>query len=150
MVKISGKRVVPHSPQDLWSYLMNPEVLRKCMQGCEEFEAVGPGKYRVALKVGFGLVKGRFRGEVELKDVVEPKGYRLEMHAKGTMGFLRGVTRVELAPLDGGGATEIAFESEAQVGGVLASVGARFVDGAARSFVDAFFEEISRLQRPGN
>ena len=150
MVKISGKRVVPHGPHDLWRFLMSPEVLQKCMQGCEEFEEVGPGKYRVALKVGFGLVKGRFRGEVELKDVVELKGYRLEMQAKGTMGFLRGVTRVELAPLDGGGATEICFESEAQVGGVLASVGSRFVEGAAQSFVNGFFEEISRLERPGN
>jgi hypothetical protein len=145
MVKISGKRVVPHGPQELWRLLMSAEVLRKCMEGCEEFEEVAPGKYRVALKVGFGPVKGRFRGEVELKDVVELKGYRLEMQAKGTMGFLRGATRVELAPLDGGGSTEIAFESEAQVGGVLASVGSRFVEGAARSYIDSFFAELSKL-----
>ena len=145
MVKVSGKRVVPRSPGDVWRLLMSPEVLRKCIQGCEELEPVGNGRYRLVVKVGIGLVKGRLRGEVELADVVERESYRLEVQAQGMMGSLRGTTRVGILPMDGGGATEVSFESEAQVHGVLATLGSRYVDGAARSMVDAFFGELASV-----
>ena len=106
---------------------------------------VTPTKYRVAIKVGFGLVKGSFRGEAELKDVVELERYRLEVHAKGTTGFIQGQTDVHLTPLDGGRGTELTYESRAQIGGMLASVGARFLQGAARSFAGEFFDELAKL-----
>ena len=123
---------------------MDPQVLRKCIPQCEEFEVIEPMKYRVAIKVGFGLVRGSFRGQAELKEVIEPERYRLEVHAKGTTGFIQGSTDVRLVPLEGG-RTELTYESQAQAGGMLASVGSRFLQGAARSFAEEFFDELSRL-----
>ena len=87
MLKITGQVTVNRSPADLWRLLMDPEVLKRCIPKCEELEVIGPQRYRVALKVGFGLVRGHFKGEAELKDVVEFETYRLEVHAKGTAGF---------------------------------------------------------------
>jgi hypothetical protein len=145
MLKVTGQKIVHRPLADLWQLLMDPQVLRKCIPQCEEFEVVGPGKYRVAIKVGFGLVRGSFRGEAELKDVVEPERYRLEVHAKGTTGFLKGSTEVRLSPIDGGQRTELAYESQVQAGGMLASVGARFLQGAARSFAEEFFDELAKL-----
>jgi carbon monoxide dehydrogenase subunit G len=145
MVKVSGKKVVGRSPAELWRLLMSPEVLRKCIQGCEELEVVARDKYRIVLRVGLGPVKGRFHGQVALEDVVEPRGYRLELQAKGAMGFLRATTRVDLQPLDGGGSTEVSFESETLVGGMLGALGSRFFEGAARSLVDEFFGELSKI-----
>ena len=145
MLKITGQKIVNRSPPDLWSLLMDPEVLRRCIPQCEEFEVMAPLKYRVLLKLGFGLVKGQFRGEAELKDVIEPERYRLEVRATGTTGFVHGSTDVRLVPVDGGQRTELSYESSAQAGGMLASVGARFLQGAARSFTEEFFEELAKL-----
>ncbi len=145
MLKITGQVTVNRSPADLWSLLMDPGVLKRCIPKCEELEVIGPQRYRVALKVGFGLVRGHFKGEAELKDVVELETYRLEVHAKGTAGFVQGSTRVRLAALNGGEQTALAYESDAHLGGMLASVGARLLQGAVRSFTEQFFDEIAKL-----
>jgi carbon monoxide dehydrogenase subunit G len=145
MLKLTGQVTVNRPPADLWKLLMDPSVLKKCIPKCEDFEEIGPFRYRVALKVGFGLVRGHFKGEAELKDVVELETYRLEVHAKGSTGFVEGATCVRLAAVNGGQQTALHYESDAHVGGMLASVGARLFQGAARSFADQFFDEISKL-----
>jgi carbon monoxide dehydrogenase subunit G len=143
MIKLSGKKEVAKSPAELWKLLMDPRTLRECIPGCDELELDGPGKYRIALKVGVGPVKGSFKGHAELKDVEEPVKYTLEVRAKGLTGFIDGSTRVRLAPAGGGKSTELSYESEARVGGVLASVGARLFEGAARSFTEEFFDKLA-------
>ena len=143
MLKLSGQKTIDRPPADVWKLLMDPEVLRECIPGCQELELIEPRKYRIALKVGLGLVKGSFRGEAELKDVEVPVKYTLEVRAKGTTGFIQGATHVRIAPADGGKQSELSYESEAQVGGMIASVGARLFQGAARSFTEEFFEKLS-------
>ena len=144
-MKLSGQVTVNRPPPDLWRLLMDPAVLRRCIPRCEEFELITPGRYRVGLMVGLGLIRGRFKGEAELKDVVEFEKYRLDLCAKGTTGFIQGATLIRLLPLIGGVQTELSYESDAQVGGMLASMGARLFQGAARSFAEELLVEIGRL-----
>jgi carbon monoxide dehydrogenase subunit G len=143
MLKLSGRKTIDRPPADLWRLLMDPAVLRECIPGCQDLELVGPMRYRIALKVGLGLVKGTFKGEAELKDVEEPVKYRLEVNAKGATGFIQGATDVRIAPAGGGKQSDLSYESEAQVGGLLASVGARLFQGAARTFTEEFFDKLA-------
>jgi hypothetical protein len=143
MLKLTGRKTIDRPPAEVWRLLMDPSVLRDCIPGCQELELIEPGKYRIALKVGLGLARGSFRGEAELKDVEEPVKYRLEVRARGTMGFIQGATEVRIAPAGDGKQSDLSYESEAQVGGVLASVGARLFQGAARGFTEEFFEKLS-------
>jgi carbon monoxide dehydrogenase subunit G len=143
MLKLSGRKIIDHPPADLWRLLMDPAVLRECIPGCEELEVTGPRKYRIVLKVGLGLIRGSFEGEAELTEVEEPVRYRLEVRAKGKTGFIQGATGVRIAPAGGGRQSDLSYESEVQVGGVLASVGARLFQGAARSFTEEFFQKLA-------
>jgi len=116
--------------------------MRRCIPGCDTFEVLEPGRYQIALRVRFGLLRGLFRGEAQLKDVVDLERYRLEMNTRGKAGRIQGSTDVRLQRLDGGEHTEIFYQSDAQVSGVLASVGARLFQGAALSLADRFFDEL--------
>ena len=142
MIKISGRRILNRPPHELWGLLMDPAVMRRCIPGCKRFEMLEQGRYQIALQVSFGLFKGSFRGEAQLKDVVNLERYRLEMDTRGKTGCIQGSTGVRLQTLDGGEQTEIFYQSDAKVSGVLASVGARIFQGAARSFADQFFDEL--------
>ncbi len=145
MLKVSGQIIVHRTPGDLWRLLMDPVVLRKCLPKCEEFEEISPRKFRVSLKMGVGLIRSRFRGEAELKDVVEGEGYRFELFAKGTGGSVEGATVVRLASAAEGSKTELYYVSDARVSGLIASMGAKLFEGTARSLAEQFFDEISKL-----
>lgn len=144
MLRVTGRKVVPRPPEDVWRILTDGESLKECIPGCEELVPTGPGRWRIALRLGLGIVKGSFRGEAELKNVEEPVRYTLEVKAKGTMGFVEGATTVRLEPLDGGGSTEVHYESAGHVGGIVASVGSRFFEETARTFTEEFFARIAR------
>jgi hypothetical protein len=147
-MRVTGKVVVDRPPEELWEMLLDPAVLRRCMPGCEAIGRLTGDTYHVELKVGFGLLKGRFTGEVKMVDVDPGRSYTLEVRARGATGFVEGRTAIALAPVDGAGgtaSTEVAYEGEAHVGGVLASVGARLFQGAARSFQEEFFRNLAAL-----
>ena len=124
---------------------MDPEVLQRCIPGCEELERAGENVYRVRLKVRLGLVSGKFRGEVRIRDVIAPLSYTMEVEARGPTGFIRGKNSIRLATLDGGERTELHYTGEGSLGGGLASVGARLFQGAARSFSRKFFGALAAI-----
>ena len=140
----SGSRIFDRSPEELWGLLMSPEVLEKCVPGCERLEATGPGEYRVVMKVSYGPFGGRLEGRARLVDAVKPHQYKLEVHAEGKAGSVDGVTEVRLARLDGGQRTELSYDSHLRLGGLLSGLWGRFFDSAARSFLDQFFEGLAR------
>ncbi len=144
-MKVNGQVLVNRTPADLWRLLIDPEILRKCLPRCEEFQEIGPRRFRVSIRVGVGLIRSRFRGEAELKDVVEGEGYRFELYAKGFSGSVEGVTVVRLMSAAEGLKTELIYESNAHLSGLIASMGSQLIQGAARSLADQFFDEISKL-----
>ena len=143
-MRLSGRYIVARRREELFEKLLDPAVLLQAIPGCEDLVRTGDGAYDARLVVGFGPIKGAFTGKILLKDVRPPEGYRMELRGEGKPGFLNGVSRVELRPLDGGSRTEISYESDIQVGGLLASVGARLIPGAARTYSDQFFAALEK------
>ncbi|HVR76374.1 MAG TPA: carbon monoxide dehydrogenase subunit G [Planctomycetota bacterium] len=142
MLKFTGQKVIELPPAELWVRLMDPVIMKRCIPRCEVLEPIGDGRFLVALKVRYGLVRGTFRGEAELKDVVEVERYILEMQAKGILGSVHGTTEIQLLPVGGGVRTELIYASEAKLGGLISKVGAKFHEDAARTFTDQFFDQI--------
>src|SRR4030095_11870059 len=110
MLRVSGRKTIEKPPEEGWRLLTDSDSLRRTIPGCEELVPTGPNRFRIALRLGAGILKGRFQGEAELKDVEERRKYTLEVHAKGTLGFIEGSTHVRLEPLEGN-RTEVHYES---------------------------------------
>lgn len=135
---MSSSRTVPAHVEATWRALNDPEVLKACIPGCEAIERVSDMEYRVALTARVGPVSAKFNGRIVLSDIVPPTSYTIRFEGQGgAAGFANGEAQVTLAP-DGAG-TRIDYQAKAQVGGKLAQIGSRLVDGAAAKVADDFF-----------
>ena len=140
-----GSTLIKADRKTVWAALNDPEVLRACIPGCEEFSRIQDGEFEGKVTQKIGPVKATFRGKVELSDVVEMESYTISGEGKGgAAGFAKGSARVFLADADGG--TELAYRVNARVGGKLAQIGSRLVSGAAKKVAEQFFKQFeSRL-----
>jgi carbon monoxide dehydrogenase subunit G len=137
-MELTSSRSVPASVEATWAALNDPETLKACIPGGESVERVSDTEFRVAMTARVGPVTAKFNGRIVLADLVPPTSYRMSFEGQGgAAGFARGEARVALAP-EGGG-TRIAYTATAQVGGKLAQIGSRLVDGAAAKIADDFF-----------
>jgi carbon monoxide dehydrogenase subunit G len=137
-------KVSINAPLELvWRYLMDPDVLAKCIMGCEKLESVGERKYHADLSIGIASVKGRYDASIELKDVREFKGYRLIVHGEGAPGFVEAEGIIDLVA-DEDGVTTLSYEYTANVGGKVAAVGQRMLGGVAKLLIGDFFKKIKR------
>jgi uncharacterized protein len=135
---MKGSRLVPTDVDTTWRALNDPEVLRACIAGCESIDRVSDTEYRVAMTARVGPVSAKFSGRLLLADIVAPRSYTLKFEGQGgAAGFANGTAKVELSPADGG--TRIDYAVNAQVGGKLAQIGSRLIDGAAAKVADDFF-----------
>lgn len=145
-MKLQGSHLLPAKPQEVWNLLTDPERLAKCLPGCERLEPLGNSRYSVVLKLGLAAISGSYRGSVELTDLDPPKSYRMKVEGKGAAGFMRGEGRIELS--EKRGKTEVRYEGEAHVGGMIAAVGQRMIEAAARRILRQFFESAVALLNP--
>ena len=135
----SGEQKINAPRERVWEALNDPDVLRECIPGCQSMEADGDGGFEASVKAKVGPVSATFKGAVSLEDVDPPNSYTLVGSGKGgAAGFARGEARVRLESLEAEG-TLLTWELEARVGGRLAQIGARLVDGATRKMADEFF-----------
>jgi len=156
-MEMLGNRRLGITQQQAWEALNDPETLKKCIPGCDKFELTGDNQYSVALAVKIGPVSAKFNGKVALSDIVAPDGYKLTFEGQGGVaGFAKGSSSVTLRPLDGAPAAtptgdgadaapppagcELDYTVQAQVGGKIAQLGQRLIDGAAKSTADDFFK----------
>ena len=146
---LSNTRVVPGAPAAVWEALNDPEVLKACVPGCESFERSGDGAFNVTMAARVGPVSARFKGRMTMTDVDPPNAYTLHFEGQGgAAGFARGEARVSLAP-SGAAETALSYVAKAQVGGKLAQIGSRLIDGAAAKMADDFFARFAaRLGAP--
>lgn len=161
-MEMLGNRRLGVTQQQAWDALNDPETLKKCIPGCDKFELTGDNTYSVALAVKIGPVSAKFSGKVMLSDIVAPDGYKLTFEGQGGVaGFAKGSSSVSLKPAavadsaptaEGAPAAEAApvaptpagceldYTVQAQVGGKIAQLGQRLIDGAAKSTADDFFK----------
>lgn len=137
---MQGQRTLAATRQQAWDALNDPEMLKACIPGCEKFEPAGDNAYSVTAALKIGPVAARFSGKVQLTDIVPPQSYQLNFDAQGGVaGFGKGQSRVELQPVDGGGC-ELRYSVHSTVGGKIAQLGQRLIDGAAKTLADDFFK----------
>jgi carbon monoxide dehydrogenase subunit G len=137
-MEMSSSRVVPASVDATWRALNDPEVLKACIAGCESIERITDNEYAVTMTARVGPVSAKFSGRIVLSDIVAPTSYTITFDGQGgAAGFANGNAKVQLAPEASG--TRINYQASAQVGGKLAQIGSRLVDGAAAKVADDFF-----------
>jgi len=147
-MEFTGTQLIPARRAAVWAALNDPAALRQCIQGCEQFEASGPGQWTAVVLAAIGPVKARFTGSVSLHDIEPLAGYRLEGQGQGgAAGFGKLAARVRLR--DEAGDTRLEYTAEAQVGGKLAQIGSRLVSGVAQKMVDQFFSAFTALLSGG-
>lgn len=146
-MEMNGTRAVPASPAEVWTALNDPEALRECIPGCESLTRESDSLWQAVVAAKVGPVSARFNGSIELADVVPPSSYTLRFKGQGgAAGFASGEARVSLSPAPDG--TLLAYASKAQVGGKLAQIGSRLIDGAAAKLSDEFFERFAARFAP--
>jgi carbon monoxide dehydrogenase subunit G len=137
-MEMNGSRTVPADVDTTWRALNDPEVLKACIPGCESVERVSDNEYRLTMTARVGPVSARFAGRIVLADIVAPTSYTLSFEGQGgAAGFAKGEARVTLSANEPG--TRIDYQVKSQVGGKLAQIGSRLVDGAAAKVADDFF-----------
>ena len=137
-MEMTSSRTVPASIDKTWAALNDPETLKACIPGCESIERVSDTEFKVAMTARVGPVSAKFSGRIVLSDIVPPTSYKMSFEGQGgAAGFARGEAKVALTP-EGSG-TRIDYNVNAQVGGKLAQIGSRLVDGAAAKIADDFF-----------
>ena len=148
-MEMQGSRRLAISQQQAWDALNDPEVLKLCIPGCDKVEQTGDDQYAMSMAVRIGPVSARFNGKITLADVMPPNSYTLHFEGQGgAAGFGKGSARVALAPPAEGGGCELAYTAQAQVGGKIAQVGQRLVDGVAKSMAEDFFKRFDEeMQR---
>jgi carbon monoxide dehydrogenase subunit G len=139
-MKMNGEVQLAASRNTVWKMLNDPEVLRNCIPGCESLQKLSDSEFEAIAVNKVGPVKARFKGKVQLLDLDAPNGYRIVGEGDGGIaGFAKGGAAVTLE--DGeGGTTILKYDVEAQIGGKLAQLGQRLVNGVAKKLADKFFE----------
>jgi len=131
-MKLEGDYVFDATVPEVWSALFDPVILAAVMPGCEKLDLVD-GQYVGEIKVKVGPIQGKFTGKVDLKDKVEPESYTMVVDGRGAPGFVKATAAVKLAAE--GERTRVFYDTDAQVGGKIASVGQRLLDASARAIV---------------
>lgn len=133
-MKITGEYTVNASQLQVWTALNDIEVLARVVPGCEKLEQVGDNQFEGTVKLGMAGIKGVYSGKIRLEDVDAPRYYKLVAAGKGSNGVVDAVGTVELVSQPDG-RTLLKYGGEAQIGGMLASVGQRLIEGAARQLI---------------
>ncbi len=142
-MNFTGRYVIPAPAEAVWAALNDPEILKYCIPGCEEIEKTSPTDFIAVATLKIGPVKAKFRGKVALSDLDPPFRCKLSGEGQGSVaGFAKGGADVELTPEDGG--TVLTYAAQASVGGKLAQIGQRLIDGAAKQIADDFFGRFSQ------
>lgn len=138
-MELQGEIAINAPRERVWAALNDPAVLARCIDGVESLEADGENRFTGTLNAKVGPVKAKFSGHVELTELDPPNRYVLVGEGKGGVaGFAKGSAEVVLADADGGG-TVLGYVARSQVGGKLAQLGTRLIEGTARGYAESFF-----------
>jgi carbon monoxide dehydrogenase subunit G len=139
-LKIGGSYTLPVARERAYELLQDPEILARCMPGTDHLARIGPDEYEMKMKVVMSAVQGLFAGKVRITDQKPPEQFRLIVEGSGKVGFMRGDGLLTLVHADSG--TEVHYEGEVHVGGVIAGVGQRLLDTTAKIVIRKFFEKL--------
>lgn len=140
-MQMSDTRQIAASPAEVYAALLNPDVLKACVPGATEVTGSPEDGFEATVTQKVGPVKATFKGQVTLSDMVENQSLTITGEGKGgAAGFAKGGAEVRMEPVDGG--TALSYDVEAKVGGKLAQLGSRIIDGFAKKMADQFFNNL--------
>jgi uncharacterized protein len=133
--------------ETVWAKLNDTEILKACIPGCEQFDKLSDTEFQAVSTTKIGPVKAKFKGKVTLSDLDPPNGYKISGQGDGGVaGFAKGGATVKLEPKEGG--TLLSYSVEAHIGGKLAQLGQRLINGAAKKMADEFFKKFAAAVNP--
>jgi len=137
-MKIEGSFLFPASIQVVWDLLTDPQALQACTPGCKRLAEIGPDEFEATLEIGIGPIKGTFGGKILMREKNPPFSYNLVIEGSGASGFVRGEGKLTLKESEDG-ETAVLVAGDAQVGGLIAGVGQRLLEGVAKQLMGQFF-----------
>ncbi len=144
---MTGEYRIAAPRETVWKALNDPDVLKQCIPGCESVDKTSDTEFTARVTSAIGPVKAKFTGRVKLSDIDPPHGYTISGEGQGgAAGFAKGGAKVSLVP-DGDG-TVLSYQVNATVGGKLAQIGSRLIDGVARKMAEEFFNRFAALLAP--
>jgi carbon monoxide dehydrogenase subunit G len=149
-MEIIGTQLIPKPQRQTWDAICDPAVLQICIPGCESMEKISDADFNMTMTAKVGPVSAKFKAKITLVNIDAPNAYTLIFEGQGGVaGFAKGEADVKLAPE--GEATRLNYSAKANVGGKIAQVGARLIDGVARKMADSFFTNFNQhLTSAGN
>ena len=146
-MKISGSYILPVAPERAYQILRDPAILAQAMPGCESLEQIGPDEYRMKMNVILAAVSGKFESKLRIAEQSPPTSFRLIVEGNGRIGFLKGdgLLKLSLAATNPSVSTVVSYEGDAQVGGTMAAVGQRLIDGTSKMMIKKFFDKLASL-----
>ena len=148
-MQMNDSQRIPASKAKVWAALNDPEILRRCIPGCQSLEMASPTEMTATVVLKVGPVKATFSGKVTLTDIDAPNGYRIVGEgAGGVAGFAKGGAKVRLEE-EAPGVT-LHYEADAQIGGKLAQLGSRLIDSTSRKLAASFFENLAGVVAPSS
>ena len=146
---MEGSRALAVTQQQAWDALNDPQVLKTCIPGCDKVEPTGDNQYAVGMAVKIGPVQAKFNGKITLSEVNPPASYTISFDGSGgAAGFGKGVSQVRLTPQADGPGCLLEYKVQAQVGGKIAQLGQRLIDGVAKGMAEDFFKRFdAEMQR---
>ena len=144
-MKLSGAYQIPGSREAVFKAITDPEILKDCIDGCEKMVLTGDDLYDAHLKIGLGSIKGSYVGKVHLRDKEPPEHYTLVMEGKGAPGFVKGTAKIVLT--ESGAETKLTCDADALVGGLIAAIGSRLIEAAAKKMMHEFFRKFGETMK---
>ena len=145
---MTGEYQLPVPPQAVWEKLNDPATLKACIPGCEQLDKTSDTEFQAVATTKIGPVKAKWKGKVNITDLDPPNGYKIVGEGEGGVaGFAKGSAVVALTDTDGG--TLLTYNVDAQIGGKLAQLGQRLINGAAKKMADEFFQKFAAAVTAG-
>jgi carbon monoxide dehydrogenase subunit G len=141
-MELAGEHTFNAPRETVWKLLLDPDVLKATLPGCEKLEEVGEDEYVATMKIGISFIKGTFSGKVKISDKNEPESYTMAVEGSGPQGQVSGVGTLQL--IEQGDTTLVKYQGDANVRGSLARVGARMIQPAAKTIVGQFFDRMEK------
>ena len=137
-MELQGRVTIPASAEQVWQALNDPEILRRCIPGCEEVQQISPAEMHARVLLRMGPVRARFAGKVKMTDIRPLQGYTLNFEGSGgSAGFARGSSVITLTTV--GNDTQLDYTAQATVAGKLGQIGGRLIDASCKQLADKFF-----------
>jgi uncharacterized protein len=144
---LSGDHTFDAPRERVWRFMLDPDVLKSCLPGCDKLEEIGEDEYLATMTIGIAMIKGRYEGRVKISDKNEPTSYRMLVEGKGPQGQVSGEGLIEISA--NGDGTLVNWSGDATVRGVLARVGGRVIQPASKMIVGQFFKCLEQRAESG-